>query len=182
MRCLKQLVVASLLLSACDSSPASVNYDAGPCMNCVGHAVSWVVQGGYDSGVHEVHALSTCRVYSTDRVGEIGNPRCTTTLAGCEAPDGVARLQRLLAHPDVIAAMREERPFYGKNHSGTDSGFLEVHIDDRTFFIGAPCTGASCGPDAREIPAGIAALEAFLNATRSSLQPLCQATSAPDGG
>lgn len=164
-----------------DAPSLDVVYDAGPCQDCVAATVSWGYEGGYDAGVALRSEVRGCREFRALRQSfstGVTDATCVGTVGDCAAADGIAGLQRALAHPDVAAALAETSPFFGRNQSGTDIAFLRVRVGERSLAVGSPCEGA-CDAGVRAIPPGVAALKQFLDAFAAAQGARC---APPDAG
>lgn len=161
------------LLAGC--FPDGRTPEVPPCTECMRETVRWTVLGELDAGRTIEREVRTCREYAVF-VRPYGvsdaSARCTATLPGCGEMPGVEQLQQSLAHPDVRAALRRDRPFFGYNGSGTDIGYLQVDIDDRRFWIGVE-------GDAATIPPGIRTLREVLGVIERSAKERCGDAMAP---
>jgi hypothetical protein len=84
---------------------------------------------------------------------------CAPALPPCSSPGQInaAELQRLLADPDVRAALAEnDPPLYGRDNRPVDGLVFELRRADRRGFLAGPACNGQAG--CRNVPAGIARL------------------------
>jgi hypothetical protein len=130
--------------------------DAGGC-GCTSTALKWGPNGGLVA-YQDQSTLSPCRTYTRTRtsyLSERPDVTCSVELPCQDTGVGPEHVQRLLAHPDVQAALKAAPVLYGRDMRPVDGTVFRIDIGGKIIDVGTACSAAA---GCRPIPAGVEAL------------------------
>ena len=140
-----------------DASVDAASVDAAS-DDCIEPSLRWGAIGGLVA-FRNAYFVDACRTFRIEREEGVEGPVeiCSTEVA-VDAEISVADINALVSDADVQAALEGPSVVYGGDPRPVDGFVLSIEIDGASILVGMPCEGCT------EIPAGVAALKAALEA------------------